>query len=130
MIILASFIIINLILILTIKKYYPECALLLSLAGGIIILSFLINNFLPIILNINKILNSGGLPSECYRILFKCLGICLLCQFCSDSCKDAKENALASKIEIAGKIMIISQSMPLFEKILEVTSKNLFSKSF
>ena len=36
-------------------------------------------------------------------ILFKTLGICFLAQFAADSCRDAGESALASKVELAGR---------------------------
>jgi stage III sporulation protein AD len=50
-------------------------------------------------------------------ILFKTLGLCFLAQFAADSCRDAGENALASKVELAGKLAIVILALPLFEKI-------------
>ena len=51
--------------------------------------------------------------------MFKTLGICFLAQFAADSCRDAGESALASKVELAGKISILVLSLPLFEDIAQ-----------
>ena len=47
----------------------------------------------------------------------KTLGICFLTQFAVDSCKDAGESALASKVELAGKVTVVVMALPLFQSI-------------
>jgi stage III sporulation protein AD len=42
-----------------------------------------------------------------------------LAQFAADACRDAGESALASKMELAGKITILILALPLFEKITQ-----------
>ena len=63
-----------------------------------------------------------GIPSEYAQILFKCLGICLITQFASDSCKDAGESSLGTKIDTAGKIALVVISLPLMEKLVETAT--------
>ena len=53
-------------------------------------------------------------------ILFKSLGICYIVQLASDYCKDCGENALASQVTLAGKLAMLSVSLPLFKAFVEI----------
>ncbi len=105
------------ILAVMLKRYHQEYSIILSISAGIIILFEILANISPAIRQINTLLSSAGLSAEYAAILFKSLGICFLTQFAADSCRDAGESALASKVELAGKIAIVVLSLPLFESI-------------
>lgn len=109
------------VICILLKKQNPEFSMLISIAAGVFILVRIFLNITPAISQINGLLLSTKLSSEYFLILFKALGICFLTQFASDSCKDAGESALSSKIELAGKISIVLISLPLFEKITEIS---------
>lgn len=100
-----------------IKRYHQEYAILISIAAGIIIILEIFSNISPAIKQVSTLLSSAGLSSDYLGILLKSLGICFLAQFAADSCRDAGESALASKVELAGKIAIVILSLPLFESI-------------
>ncbi|MCI1982452.1 MAG: stage III sporulation protein AD [Oscillospiraceae bacterium] len=99
------------------RRYHQEYAVLLSIAAGILILTEVLANIAPAVRQISQLLSSAGLTAGYAAILFKTLGICFLAQFAADSCRDAGENALASKVELAGKIAVVILALPLFEKI-------------
>jgi stage III sporulation protein AD len=99
------------------RRYNQEYAITIVIAAGIIILIEMLSSLAPAIRQIQTLLSSAGLSSSYALILFKTLGICFLAQFAADSCRDAGENALASKVELAGKITIVILALPLFEKI-------------
>ncbi|HHV32109.1 MAG TPA: stage III sporulation protein AD [Clostridiales bacterium] len=100
-----------------IKRYHQEYAILISIAAGIIILLEIFANVFPVIQQINTLISSAGISAEYLLILLKALGICFLTQFAADSCRDSGESALASKVELAGKLAIVVMSLPLFESI-------------
>ncbi|MCI1964689.1 MAG: stage III sporulation protein AD [Oscillospiraceae bacterium] len=106
------------------RRYHQEYAILLSIAAGVMILLEIFFNVAPAIKQIRTLFSASGLPSDYLMILMKTLGISFLAQFAADSCRDAGENALASKMELAGKISIVVLVLPLFEKIAE-TAVNL-----
>ena len=101
------------------RRYHQEYAVLLSIAAGVVILLELFANIAPALGQIKTLLSTSGLSADYALILLKTLGVCFLAQFAADSCRDAGENALASKVELAGKISIVVLSLPLFEKIAE-----------
>lgn len=110
------------ILVLTLKQSVPQLALLLTLSVGVIILISVLS-FLPIITDkITQLMSQTGVNSKYISILIKALGICFICQFASDICKDAGQSALASKVELAGKIMILISALPLIEEVLNTAS--------
>ncbi|HCW80490.1 MAG TPA: stage III sporulation protein AD [Ruminococcaceae bacterium] len=101
------------------RRYHQEYAILVSITAGTVILFSVFFSISPAIHQISTLLSSAGLSSEYALILFKTIGICFLAQFASDACRDAGENALASNVELAGKLTIIALALPLFEKIAQ-----------
>jgi stage III sporulation protein AD len=101
------------------KKYIPEYSFLISLGAGVLILLLILSKITPAVSQIKNLLSATGLSSEYGSVLFKSLGVCFLTQFAADSCRDSGEGSMASKVELAGKIMIVLISLPLFEKIAE-----------
>lgn len=101
------------------RKYNPEYSFLISLGAGVLILMLILSKITPAVSQIKSLLSATGLSSEYGGILFKSLGVCFLTQFAADSCRDSGEGAMASKVELAGKIMIVLLSLPLFEKIAQ-----------
>lgn len=99
------------------RRYNQEYAVMVVVAAGIVILLEMLSSLAPAIRQIRTLLSAAGLSSDYALILFKTLGICFLAQFAADSCRDAGESALASKVELAGKITIVVLALPLFEKI-------------
>ena len=103
----------------TLKRYNQEYAVIISIIAGVVILVEILRNISPAVREITTLLSGVGLTQENGLILFKTLGICFLAQFAADSCRDAGESALASKVELAGKISILVLSLPLFEDIAQ-----------
>lgn len=104
------------------KRYNPEISMMVSLCAGILIAMVVLSQLIPAIQQIEELMAKTGLANEYGVILFKALGICFLAQFASDSCRDVGENALAGKIEFAGKIAIVITALPLFQAIITIAS--------
>lgn len=111
------------ILSIVFKKYNPEYSLFLSLITGILIFGLILLKISPAVIQIKGLISYAGIPIEYAYILIKTLGICFITQFSSDCCKDAGESALATKVELAGKITILIIALPLFERIATTASK-------
>ena len=102
------------------KQHNPEYAMLISIGVGVIVLISLIGQVRPAVMQVSSLVSGAGLSAEYGGILFKSLGICFLTQLAGDSCRDVGQTAMASKIELAGKIAILVISLPLFAKIAEL----------
>ncbi len=113
------------ILAITLKQTTPQLSLALALITGVVIL-IAICSFLPTVTDkINQLMSVTGVKPEFAAVLFKAVGICFLCQFSSDICKDAGQSALAGRVELAGKIMILISALPLMEEVLNTATSLL-----
>ncbi len=114
---LIAVIVVTALLAVLLRQQRPEQAMLLSLLAGTVILIALLSEAGHVIASVNDLLNKSGLPSEYTQVLLKGLGVCLLTQLASDTCKDAGEVAMAAKAELVGQISLAVVGLPLFEKI-------------
>ena len=116
---------IALIIIIMLKQYRPEYAIFISILTGILIL-FLVMDKLTGIINLVQSINSKfSINTQFIAILIKITGIAFLSEFAVSVCKDSGEAAIASKIELGSKIIIISMSIPIISSLLEIILKIL-----
>ena len=69
---------------------------------------------------INSIVSKSNINTEFITLLIKITGIAFLSEFAVSICKDSGEAAIASKIEIGSKIIIISMAIPILSSLLEL----------
>lgn len=110
-------------IILILKQYKPEYAMQASILAGIVILVFAISKISTVITLIENLINDIGINKEFLVILLKITGIAYLVEFASSICKDAGENAIASKVELAGKLLIVTLSIPIISTLIETVTE-------
>ena len=110
------------VLILTVKRYNGELAILISISSAVIILLSVIEYVLFSIDTVSEILASANISSEYIMILLKVMGICFVTEFTCDSVKEAGLISLCSNIALAGKILVLITAMPMFKNVLNVVS--------
>ena len=116
---------ISLIIIIIIKQYRPEFAIYISIIAGILIITLSLDKLTGIINILTTLSNKTGLNSEYLGILLKITGIAILTEFAVSICNDAGESAIATKVDLGGKIIIISISIPIIVALLELIVKIL-----
>lgn len=116
---------IALIIIIMLKQYKPEYAIFISILTGILILFLVMDRLTGIINLIQSIQDKFSVNTQFIALLIKITGIAFLSEFAVSVCKDSGEAAIASKIEIGSKIIIISMSIPIISNLLEVILKIL-----
>ena len=117
--------IIGAILSITIRRERPEIALLVGIGTSVVIIFVIARNLSEIIGEFEKIISSYGITIEYFKTIVKIIGISYITKFASDICRDSGESAIASKIELAGKISIVVFSLPVIENFLELVEKAL-----
>ncbi len=108
------------ILIVIIRKERPDMALTISLTAGAIIFLLLIGNIFSIIGVMEDVARKANLDDIYFTTILKVLGIAYIAEFGSQLCKDAGESAIASKIELGGKIIIMILAMPILSALMDV----------
>ena len=110
-------------IVILLKQYKPEYAMIAMIAAGIFILLFVINKLSSVIVLLEELTDKIGINKEFFVILFKITGIAYIVEFASNICKDAGESAIASKVELAGKIVIVTLSIPIFSTLIQTMSE-------
>lgn len=113
------------IIIVILKQYRPEFAIYASIIAGVLILTLASGTLSGIIDMINSISSKTNINSEFLVILIKITGIAILTEFAVSICKDSGESAIASKVDIGGKIIIISMSIPIINALMDTVVKIL-----
>ena len=116
---------ISLIIIIIIRQYKPEFTLYVSLFAGAIILLFLMDKISGIVDLLTSLSNKASINNEFLKLLIKITGIAFLTEFAVSICKDTGESAIANKVDMGGKVIIVSMSIPIISSLLETIVKIL-----
>lgn len=116
---------ISLIVIVVIKQYRPEFAVYVSILAGLLIMGLVISKLNGIVVILKNLANKTNLNTSFLRILIKITGIAILTEFTTSICKDSGEGAIATKVDLGGKIIIMSMSIPIISSLLETILKIL-----
>ena len=111
---------IALIIIILLKQYKPEFAIYISLLTGALILLLLVDQLTGIVNLIQSIAGKANINRQILGLLIEITGIAFLSEFAVSICRDSGEGAIASKIELGSKIIIISMSIPIISSLLEI----------
>jgi stage III sporulation protein AD len=107
------------ILSVLIRQYRPELAVLLSLTAGILIFFLIIGRIATVLDLLQQLALRANIDLLYFNTVLRIVAIAYIAQFGSQICRDAGEGAVAEKMELAGKVMIMLLAVPLMLVILE-----------
>ncbi len=116
---IVAFIFIALFIVLLFKDKRVDIAIQISIVAGILIFLFLIGKISIVLQTLQQLANKANIDYSYLTIIFKILGIAYLASFCSEICQDAGESTLASKVEFAGKILILILAIPILMSVMD-----------
>lgn len=120
---IVSFAFISLFTILIFKDRKDDIAVQISIVAGILIFFFLISKITAVLQLLQELSLKANIDFVYLNTVFKILGIAYIASFCSEICKDAGEGSLASKVEFAGKILILVLAIPIIMAVLQAIVK-------
>lgn len=103
-------------------------SILLRVGAGILIFGIIVALLRENIDTLKAVLftgEGGDFTKDAFTLMLKALGVALVSRFCADVCRDCGENTLAGGVENAGKIVMVSLSLPILAQILERASEIL-----
>ena len=118
--------IISAAVIIVLKQYKPEFAFALVLASGIIIFMLCLSMLSEIFEYLKTLINVSKIDFEKFKILFRCFGVCVITKIASETCKDCGQESISSKIDFAGKTVILITALPLFSEIIDIIEKFIY----
>ena len=106
------------------KKTESNIALTVAVVTGIIIVMCFYNEINNIISVFKTFTNGYGVSETHIKLLIKVLGISYITQLGASIADECGEKFIAKKVELGGKILIVSLSIPvlinLLDKIIEL----------
>ena len=108
------------VLSVLIKNQKPELGIYISLVTGIVVFIFVVAKLQSVIEILNQLANKINIDDIYLSTILKIVGIAYIAEFGAQVCKDAGEGVIASKIEFAGKILIMVMAVPILVSLMDL----------
>ena len=125
---LVSFGIVATIFIIAIGKQSDSTgvfSMLIRIVTVIIFMIFILQKLGGVLGVVKELASKVQIDHAYLDIIFKILGIAYIAEFGYQLCKDAGEEAIGSKIQFAGKVMIFVISSPVFLALVALITELL-----
>jgi stage III sporulation protein AD len=107
------------VLAMIIKDQKPLFAFLLTMFTGLVIFMFLIGKIHTIIELLQNLTIQSNINPIYLKTILKIIGIAYIAEFGAQIVRDAGQEAVAAKIELSGKILIMVMAVPIITVIVE-----------
>jgi stage III sporulation protein AD len=104
---------------LVIKEQKPVFAFLLATFVGIVIFTSLVGKIGDVVGILQNLAHQAHVNDLFLETILKIIGIAYIAEFGAQVTRDAGQGAIASKIELAGKILIMVMAIPIITVIIE-----------
>ena len=108
------------VLLVLLRQARPEWAVLISIVTAVAVFLLLVDDMAAVIRIIEQVAGRADLDTRYVDTLLKIVGVAYLAEFGAQLCRDAGESALAAKVELAGKVVILLLAVPILMAVLEL----------
>lgn len=113
------------ILIVIIKDTKPEFTVLISIVTGVIIFSMLLSKLSYVITAISTLSSKVDVNITYFNTILRIIGMAYIVEFAAQISRDAGQESIAMKIELAGKVMIMVLAIPILMELMDLILKIL-----
>lgn len=111
--------------IVVIREVKPEFAILISIATGIVIFFMILDKLHYVVQVLNDLSKHANVDFIYFSTILKIMGIAYVVEFGAQVSRDANEESIATKIELAGKVIILVLAMPILLSLMDLIIKIL-----
>ena len=108
------------VLAITIKKQSPEIALIITIGATVLIFLMILPmlaEVVGVLTNVGTMLDGG---MRYVALAFRVIGVAYMAELGASVCADAGETAIAAKIDLGGRVIIMVLAMPIVVDIVGV----------
>jgi stage III sporulation protein AD len=98
----------------------PELSFAVTITGVLVILLFLAERIQTTLTAFTAIADIAGVENGLLKLLLKIIGVGYITEFGAGILNDFGSNAVADKVVLGGKIIIIALSLPIIENLLRL----------
>lgn len=102
------------------KQLKPELSILVTLAGGLVILVMIVEHLSTILGAFLGIVSKTNVNTKLFSNVLKIVGVGYLTEFGANICVDSGNSSIADKVMLGGKIIILCFALPIVSNMLEV----------
>jgi stage III sporulation protein AD len=117
---IVGFSIFAVIMIIVIKEQNKEIALILTIAACVGLMIYSMSQLSGIIDMLDNLVSASGINKEFLEIILKVTAISYIIEFGKNVCIDAGQSAIATKLEMSGKVIIVALSVPLIASLVNI----------
>ena len=108
------------ILTVVIRRTNPETAVQLSIAAGVMIVLMAASELAEAVGLIEELRGELGEAYDALGDVVKIIGVAYIAEFSTSALRDAGESAIASKVDLAGKLIIAVMTLPLIRQFTQM----------
>lgn len=106
--------------LIVLRPVRPEIAALLSLAAAALIFAALLPKIEQIMALLRDLAGRGGVNNAYLAAVLRIVGVAYVAEFGAQIARDAGEGAIAAKVELGGKVLILTLAVPILLGILQL----------
>lgn len=116
---IVGFALVAAVLLVVVRQQRPELGLLLSLAAGVLIFLLIMDKIGRVVGLLEELASAARVDRVYLATLLKIIGVSYIAEFGAQVCRDAGEHAVASRVEMAAKVLIVVLAMPIVVAVLD-----------
>ena len=120
---MSAFALVAVVIIVLIKQERKEIGVTISIIATTILAVYAIVQLNDIVNLLFDLISKVGVNAKYLEIILKVVGIAYIVELTKDVCIDSGETALGSKVEMAGKIVMVVMTIPIITGVVEVINK-------
>lgn len=117
---IVAFAVVATVLVLVLKEQKKEISILLECIAAIGIMIYAISKMSGVVLMLDQLTSLSGINQDFLVVILKITGIAYIVEFGKNICMDAGQSAIATKLEMAGKVIVVVLSLPLMNSLISV----------
>lgn len=107
------------LLALLLKEQKPVFAVLLTTMAGMMIFLFLLDKLALVLRTLEDLARYSQIHEVFFKTLLKIIGTAYIAEFGAQIARDAGQESIAQKVELAGKVLIMVMALPIITAIIE-----------
>jgi stage III sporulation protein AD len=111
------------VLAVLLKEEKPEIAMVVSIVTGLVIFIFLITKLHSVMSVLKYFASKANIDVLYFSTILKVIAIAYITEFGAQICRDAGEGSIASKVELAGKVLIMVIAIPILAALMDIMIK-------
>ena len=105
---------------ITIKKQSPEIALLITITASVLIFLMVLPMLTEAVHIVTYLGELADGQAAYVGLALRVIGVAYMVELGASVCNDAGETAIAAKIDLAGRVIILVMAMPIIIDILRI----------